>query len=100
MPDLRVNTDLVIKTAGTLGTINDRINTEFETSEKAVTNLEQTWSGPAADRAQTKFNLIRKLCKEDRYNVMDNYQKFLLSVVGEGYTATEEQNLNLADQFK
>lgn len=100
MPDLRVNTDLVIKTAGTINTINNRINAEFETSEKAVANLAKTWNGPAADRAQTKFDIIRKLCKEDRYNVMDNYQEFLLSAVGEGYTTTEEQNLNLADQFK
>ena len=100
MSDLKINPDSVINVATQINKINHDINDEFESSEKAVNDMNRYWDGPASERALQKFSVIKRLCCEDRFKVLDQYQLFMQQAVGSGYKQTESHNTSLADQFK
>ena len=100
MPDIRINTDAAVTAAGMIEQINNAINTEFESVIKSVRNLDASWDGPASNNAISRFEAIKKQCRESRYNVLKNYSTLLLNAVGQGYEKTESSNISLADQFK
>lgn len=95
-----MNTEAVVTAAGNLKSINNQIRNDFPRLQTAITQLDSAWDGSAATTAISKFNEIKSKFLDARYNVIDNYVKFLLQQVGEGYTQTEDANKSLADQFK
>ena len=100
MPNLLVNTDRIVSTASELSTINAQIRDGFDSVQKAISSLKQTWEGPAASYAINKFQRTIPGGLEARYAVLNDYSTFLLSSVGEGYVQAETVNTSLADLFK
>ncbi len=100
MADLRINTELVVTTAEKIKRRNDKMNEDFADVKAAISRLDGNWDGSAATNAINKFNELQTKFVEARYNVIDNFVKFLMNQVGEGYTRTEEVNVSLADRFK
>lgn len=100
MATLKVNTDSVVATAKNIQLCNNQIRDGFSEVQSTITRLDKTWEGEASSTAIAKFNELRSDYCDARYNVLDNYVKFLLNQVGEGYTQTEDANVSLAAQFK
>lgn len=100
MGNLKVNTDLVVGSAEKINTLNSQMRDEFASVDNAITQLDNSWDGAAATKAMSKFKEIKSGYFNARYNVLNNYVRFLLDQVGEGYTQTENVNISLADKFK
>ena len=100
MPNLKINTDAVVTVAENIKLYNTQMRDDFTSVQRAINQLNNVWDGSASTVVINKFNEIIKNFGEARYNELDNYVKFLLEQVGEGYTQTEEANKSLADLFK
>ena len=100
MATLKVNTDLAVRAANTIKLNNSQMRDNFQNVQTAISQLNNSWDGSAANAAIGKFNEIKTKFMDARYAVLDNYVNFLLQQVGEGYTQTENANVSLADQFK
>ena len=100
MANLKMNTDGVVASANNIKNLNNQMRSNFNNVQKAISKLDASWDGSAASSAMSKFNSIKSKYCSARYNVLDNYVKFLYQQVGEGYTQTEDVNKSLADQFK
>lgn len=100
MADLRINTEAVITVANNLKMYNAQMKDEIHNAVTAINKLDKSWDGEAASAAINKFNEIKSKYSETRYDVLDNFVRFLLQEIGEGYTQTEEANKSLASQFK
>ena len=100
MADLKINTDAVVAAANNIKNCNNQIRDGFPSVQTAITHLDNCWDGSAAAHAIGKFNEMKSKFSDARYSVLDNYVKFLLQQIGEGYTESEDANVSLADQFK
>ena len=100
MPNLKIDVAAVVRTAGNIKLYNTQMRDDFTSVQRAINQLNNVWDGSASTVVINKFNEIIKNFGEARYNELDNYVKFLLEQVGEGYTQTEEANKSLADLFK
>ena len=95
----RINTAGVQTAATSLRRANDNINSQFGTLKATASRIEDEWKGTAAALADTKLQGILKNA-ESRSTVMQNYIDFLEQQVNPGYTAAENTNKKLADQFR
>ena len=100
MATLKVNKDLAVRAANTIKLNNSQMRDNFQNVQTAISQLNNSWDGSAANATIGKFNEIKTKFMDARYAVLDNYVNFLLQQVGEGYTQTENANVSLADQFK
>ena len=100
MAKLKVDTGVVITTVTNIRILNTEMRDAFESVQSAISRLDSSWDGSAATAAVSKFNEVKAAYVESRYNVVENFAKFLLQQVGEGYEQTEDANKSLADAFK
>ena len=100
MSNLKMNTDAVNTAAGNIKSLNNQIRQGLSNVNNAVSTLDYSWDGNAAQNAIQKYNEIKNSFDEPRYNVLDNFVTFLYQQVEEGYVSTEETNKSLADAFK
>lgn len=100
MANLKVNVDAVVSAASNIQTCNAQMRDSFPDVQRAIDQLNNNWDGAASNNAMRKFDDIKSKFSDSRFKALDNYVKFLLQQVGEGYTQTEEVNVSLADQFK
>lgn len=100
MKDLKADTSAIIAAADHISAINKGILDKMNDPQAAVSRLDATWDSPASDEIIGRFITIKQTYNETRYNVIDNFVKFLHLQVGEGYTSAEEANRALAETFK
>lgn len=100
MDNLKINTDSAVTAARNIGNINKQIRDGFSSVHSAIKQLDSSWDGSASTKAIRKFSEIKQKYSDARFNVVDNYVKFLLQQVGQGYEQTEQANKSLADAFK
>lgn len=94
-----IDTARVSSSASRLQTVNANINRQFQTFRNSARQLNNTWSGRAAERAKTQLqNLING--SSSRSAVLENYIRTLRQQVDPGYENAEAVNTSLADQFK
>lgn len=97
---IKVDTARVSAAAKTIGRYNQTIRDDFSSVESAIKSLNGSWDGAASEKAMDSFHRIKNNFSEPRYQVVNNYVKFLHEVVDPGYTQTEITNTKLADAFK
>lgn len=100
MKDLRVDSVAVLTAADKISTINKAIYDKIGDVEVSVTKLNSTWDSPSAAGVIGKFFAIKETYSTSRYDVVENYIRFLHNQVGDGYTTAEELNKTLAEAFK
>lgn len=100
MANLKVNTDAVLGSAERIKNYNNQMRDGFPNVQTAITQLDNSWDGPAATVAISKFNEVKNNFCDARYSVLNNFVNFLMMQVDEGYVQTEETNISLASQFK
>ncbi|MCH6268197.1 WXG100 family type VII secretion target [Neobacillus citreus] len=100
MSQIKIDTAKVVNTASRITTINQQIDAEFARMEKAIAHLNGSWQSRASDHVIGRFHSIKHAFKDSRFQVMQNYSKFLVQQVSDGYNKTETVNTNLADSFK
>lgn len=94
-----IDTARVLSSASRLQAVNNNINRQFQTFRNSARQINNTWSGRAAERAKTQLqNLINS--SSSRSAVLENYISILNQQVGSGYENAETVNTSLADQFK
>lgn len=99
MDNLKINTDAVINTANKIKLSNTQMRDEFQDLERAIGRLDSAWESPASSIVIRKFYDIKSDFFYERYEVLDNFVKYLFQQIGEGYTDTENTNKSLADAF-
>ncbi|RHW42732.1 hypothetical protein D1B31_03870 [Neobacillus notoginsengisoli] len=98
--NIEVDVKVVKWAAERIQTINKTIRDDFQDVESAIRKLNSNWNSPASGPVINHFSTIRNAFVDNRYTVMDNYSKFMLSQVSAGYTDAESKNTKLADAFK
>lgn len=96
---IKVDTNAVNMAAAKIETYNNTIKNDFSSVEAAIRSLNSTWHGSAAGCAINSFGSIKTAYFNARYDVMDNFVKFLRQVDA-GYTQTEAARRSHADMFK
>lgn len=97
---IKVDTDHVSNVADNIDHFNKKIRDDFTAVETAVKSLGSTWVGSASEPSIGAFHDIKNTYSETRYQVVDNFVKFLKQQVDPSYEQTETSNTSLADQFK
>ncbi|ALC89396.1 hypothetical protein AM500_06065 [Bacillus sp. FJAT-18017] len=97
---IEVDVNRVTATAKNIATINKTIRSDFQDVEQAIRSLNSSWNSEAAGAVINHFSSIKNAYFDQRFQVMDDYSKFLLAQVSAGYIETESKNVSLADAFK
>ncbi|MBQ5994615.1 MAG: WXG100 family type VII secretion target [Clostridia bacterium] len=100
---VKVDTNAVRTAVDTLSSINKDIDNSFSSVQNAMNKLNSTWDGAAAAKANSKLNTIKKNfvgTGGGRYQVMEQYIKFLANAVALDYETTEDTNTKLSEMFK
>ena len=100
MADLKISTDAALMAAERIRAYNAQMRDDFPSVQDAINQLDNGWDGAVADKAKLRFNEMKSEFCNSRYNVLDNYVRYLLQQVDIGYEQTESVNINLADKFK
>jgi uncharacterized protein YukE len=94
-----VNTECVATAANKLRSVNNTINTQFNSLQSKAKKLDSNWNSKAGDNARTTMHEIFKN-NEPRGIVLQNYINFLEQQINPGYVDTENTNTSLAGKFK
>ncbi|OCA87671.1 hypothetical protein A8F94_07395 [Bacillus sp. FJAT-27225] len=97
---IEVDVNAVKSKAERIATINKTIRSDFQDVEQAIRSLNGSWNSQAGDAVIRHFSSIKNAYYDQRFQVMADYSKFLLTQVSAGYTETESKNVSLADAFK
>lgn len=97
---ISIDTGAVRNTARQIARTNQRINDDFSAVNSAITNLDRNWDGTASDAAMRKFQNIKNIFYDNRYNVVNNIVNFMNAQVGDGYEQTERSVSTAASAFK
>lgn len=100
MANLKIDTVAVTTAANNIGNINKQIRDSFDQVESAIKRLDSSWDGSVSTAAIGKFNEMKSKYVDARFKVMENYRRFLLEQVGQGYVQTEDVNKKLSEKFK
>lgn len=94
-----VNTERITSSATRLRTVNNTINSEFNTLQNKAKQLDSNWKSSAGETARTTMYQLFKN-SEVRSTVLQNYINMLEQQVNPGYNNAETTNTKLADKFK
>ena len=99
---IHINTENVRTTVTTLTSLNNGMETDFETVKNTMSSLEGCWEGAASNKAISAFNKLKSdfWGGNGRKVIMQNYIKFLSESVALDYEITEQTNTSLSDLFK
>jgi hypothetical protein len=101
MSDLiKVDTGVVVSVANAVSRYNQSIRADFTHVETAMRILSSHWKSDAATHAMEAFHKLKNDFSEPRYNEINNFVKYLVQIIGDGYNVTEEGNKKLSDAFK
>ena len=99
-----VETSAVQATAKAIQKYNKKMQDGFDNVSKSANSLFNQWTGPAKDRALSRYKVIKKIYQDDatssRYQVIDHYRKLLEEVVAPDYETTESTNVKIAEAYK
>lgn len=95
----KINTDGIASAAAKLRSANGRIGNSLGTLKNKAKELEYSWNSAAGSKACSVVYQLFKI-GETRSYVIQNYINTLEQQVNPGYSAAEEVNTSLADQFK
>lgn len=94
-----IDTAQVEQIAASIESQNKKLSETLKESQTAIKNLSNTWEGEAAQATITSFDEFASKYFQNYYDIIDGYVKFLRNNVSQGYTETENANINLADAF-
>jgi hypothetical protein len=97
---VKVDTKLVETTAKNIANYNNKILNDFSSVESAMKALDTEWVGNASTNAMGSFFEIKNAFIDVRFDVVQDYVKFLNEQVNAGYELIENNNKYLATLFK
>ena len=97
---IEINTAVVQSTATQIAAVNRSISNDFSIVTSAISNLNKTWSGDAADLAANRFRSIRNAYYDNRYTVIDDMVRYMNNQVSTGYEEAEKAVSSVASAFK
>lgn len=100
MANLKIDTAAVTTAAANIGNINKQIRDGIDQVESAIKRLDNSWDGSASTAAISKYSEMKSKFVDARFKVMENYRRYLLEQVGQGYVQTEDVNKKLSERFK
>lgn len=97
---VKVDTDVVRRTANEISNLNKTIENDFSAVEHAMKCLNENWEGVAAEIAMRNFQSIKNTCCNSRFDVVNGMVSFMRRQVGEGYESGEAAITSAASAFK
>ena len=100
MSKINMNTGEVERVAGVVETCNNAIEKKLENVTSAITSMNNTWDGEAADAASGYYTGKIRPLLDSQKTLIKNFSNFMRQSVASGYEQTEQGNTKLADNFK
>ncbi len=99
MSKIKIQTDEIKALAKAMNEANQDLQASFQKMSREIEQLSALWKGQAG---KTSSQAIQKAieAEKDRMQLFHNIIQLLQVDVAEGYEATENQNIKLAEQFK
>ncbi|CEG28523.1 WXG100 family type VII secretion target [Bacillus sp. B-jedd] len=97
---IKVDTARVSAAATVISKYNKKIRDDFSRVEYSIKALDREWVGKASTEAVRSFQELKDEYCDARYEVINNYVKFLKVQIDAGYEMVEKNNEYLADLFK
>ena len=97
---MSIDTEQVKAIASEIERINSQLKEQLEMGQKQLNNLQNTWTGKAADDTRAAFNSFSAKYFQTYYDVIQQYVTFLRRNVSETWERVETANISLADAFK
>lgn len=97
---MSIDTEQVKAIASEIERINGQLKEQLEMGQKQLNNLQNTWTGKAADDTRAAFNSFSAKYFQTYYDVIQQYVTFLRRNVSETWERVETANISLADAFK
>ena len=97
---IQIDTNKVKTVATQIATTNQKISSDFSAVESAISNLNRNWDGTASNVASKKFNNIKNMYYDNRFNVVNDMVNFMKNQVGESYEKLESAIVSAASAFK
>ena len=94
---ISVDPEVVFQTANTVSSINTELEQVLTDSNKAVHELEGSWTGEASQATISAFNSFFTKYQSEYKDMLDKYVDFLNQQVGEGYIEANTSAKNKAD---
>lgn len=97
---IQIKTASVRETAKAISEENKVLLNSYNDIDSTVTFLKHNWTGNASDVCCEMAKHIKDKFKTARYDVVEDFVRFMLVQVGEGYERTEQTLTTAADAFK
>ena len=99
MPGLKIDTQTIRSTAGTIAAQNERLFETLTASQSTVQSLSSVWTGAASEATISAYDSFAANYFENYREMLDQYVKFLNNVAGAGYEQTEQQVTSKASEI-
>lgn len=98
--NIKIDTSAVRTTANQIANINSKISSDFSTVDTAINELNRAWDGVASEVAITKFQNIKTLYYNNRYQVVNDMVNYMNRQISEGYEGVEAAIQSAASAFR
>lgn len=100
MPDVSISVVGVTDVAGVIEKHKGLLEYQLNRTKEAVSGLSGSWKTPASDMGRNNYALYAAKNFSSFCEGVQGYANFLHLQVGDGYTATENSNADLAQLYK
>lgn len=97
---ITIDDQQVLAIASQLESDNKKLMELLDNSESKINGLSSYWTGQAAEETRNAYKSFSNKFKQQYYDIIDQYVKFLRRNVAEGYSETEQRATKLAEGFK
>ena len=97
---IKIDTGLVFDTATEISNKNMDLKNAYDDIDNVIAEIRRSWVGSASDNCCQKAEYIKNLYKDNRYEVVEDFVRFLRSQVGESYEKLESTLSSAANAFK
>lgn len=98
MAGIKIQTQVLIDTAGKVRNLNQKLNDDLANCNKEMNDLESTWQSDGATAIRQAMNALKPRFEEYQ-RVVESYAKFLDNTAA-SYEATEQAVETNASAFK
>lgn len=94
---MQVNTSQVNEIASKIESLNKRMLSLLEDSQRQMNQLTNTWAGEASEATIGAYNQFSKRYFQSYHDILASYVLFLRNNVAQGYEEIEVENKNLSE---
>ncbi|MCR4758924.1 MAG: WXG100 family type VII secretion target [Oscillospiraceae bacterium] len=100
MGTIYMDTAQVERSANSVDTLNNKIETKLESVTDAVNNMDNAWDGESADAAAGFYTGKIRPLLDSQKTLIKNFTNYMRQCIASGYEQTEQVNTQQAESYK